>query len=119
MDFFIRKIFPVFFVLTIRHVSAQSAFYKVNQALIAHLNEHVIFQEEEISNGIAGEMLMILTADSGRVTDVILKKGLTSSINEEIIRACREFNLPAVAIDNRFTIMLYVDSRLKRISPIL
>lgn len=119
MIFFIRKILPAFFVLSVFQVSAQSSFQKVSNALITHLNEQVIFQEEEIRNGIAGEMLMILTADSGKVIDVSLKKGLTSSINDEIIRACSNFILPDVAVGNRFTIMLFVDSRLKRISPLL
>lgn len=119
MNFFIKRILPVFLIFTIHQISAQSSFQKVNRALIAHLNEHVVFQEEEINNGIAGEMLLILIADSGRVSDVLLRKGLTSSINNEIIRACREFDLPDVAISNRFTVMLFVDSRLKRISPLL
>lgn len=119
MSFFYKKIFSLLYVLSVYQATAQSSFQKLNHALINHLNEHVLFQEEEINNGIAGEMLLILTVDSGRVNDVILKKGLTVSMNDEIIRACRDFILPDFSVGSRFTIMLYVDSRLKRISPLL
>lgn len=119
MSFYCKNILPVFFVMMVYSVSAQSSFQKFNHALISHLNEQVVFLEEEIKNGISGEMLLILVADSGRVSDVILKKGLTASINDEISRACRGFMLPDAPVGNRFTIMLFVDSRLKRISPLL
>jgi hypothetical protein len=119
MRFFFSSILFFLFILFMHQGHAQQAFQKINHALITHLNEQVVFQPEEINNGIAGEMLLILTIDSGKVNDVILKKGLTTSLNREISRACLDFTFPDVSVGHRFTIMLFVDSRLKRISPLL
>lgn len=99
-------------------LKAQTPFQQFNHDLISHLNNHVVFQTD-YGNYCTGEVILLISGRGGKVTEAVLKKGISADVNEQILRVCYDFPVSVPSEDFRFSVMLLVDICHKQILPIL
>ncbi|MFI5218147.1 MAG: energy transducer TonB [Bacteroidia bacterium] len=94
--------------------------------LLEYINQQIIFSDEDKEKNVAGELIITFTVDkSGTLSDITIKKGISSSIDLELIRIIRAMPLWIPGRINRenvtskFSLSLMIDAGQQKVNSVL